>query len=101
MLDQVTFDQMKQCVGQSFRVDMEGRDPVDLMLIRAGKVMESEAVRLKRDAFSLFFLGPQQPFLPQQIYPMRHAVFGEQPEGIFLVPVGRDPKGYLYEAVFT
>ncbi len=101
MLDELTFDQMKECVGQSFRVDVEGRSPIDLLLVRAGKVMESEAARLKRNPFSLYFLGPPEPYLPQRIYPIHHETFGAEAEGIFLVPVGKDPKGYLYEAVFT
>jgi len=101
MLENLTFDQMKQCVGQNFRVELEGREPVDLLLVRAGKVMESEAARLKRDAFSLFFLGPPEPYLPQRTYPFHHEKFGGEAEGIFLVPVGKDPKGFLYEAVFT
>src|SRR6266699_32774 len=101
MLENLTFDQMKQCVGQNFRVEVEGREPVDLLLVRAGKVMESEAARLERDAFSLFFLGPPEPYLPQRIYPFHHEKFGAEAEGIFLVPVGKDPKGFLYEAVFT
>ena len=101
MLEDVTFDQMKQCIGQNFRVEVEGRQPVDLLLVRAGKVMESEAARLKRSAFSLFFLGPPEPYLPQKIYPFHHEKFGPEAEGIFLVPVGKDPKGFLYEAVFT
>jgi hypothetical protein len=101
MLDQLTFDQMKQCVGQNFRVEVDGREPVDLLLVRAGKVMESEAARLPRAPFSLFFLGPHEAFLPQKIYQFQHETFGPEPEGIFLVPVGKDPKGFLYEAVFT
>jgi hypothetical protein len=92
---------MKQLVGQNFRVDIDGREPIDLTLVRAGKVMESEAARLKRDAFSLFFLGPQDAFLEQKSYAMHHETFGTDAPQIFLVPVGRDPKGYLYEAVFT
>ena len=101
MLEDVTFDQMKQCIGQNFRVEVEGREPIDLLLVRAGKVMESEAARLKRSAFSLFFLGPPEPYLPQRTYQVHHEKFGADAEGIFLVPVGKDPKGYLYEAVFT
>src|SRR2546430_9832340 len=101
MLEELTFDQMNQCVGQNFRVDVEGGEPIDLLLVRAAKVMESEAARLKRTAFSLFFLGPPEPYLPQKMYPVHHDTLGAEAELIFLVPVGRDPKGYLYEAVFT
>ena len=37
--------------------------------------------------------------MPQQIVPLEHAALGKLE--IFLVPVGLDPEGYRYEAVFN
>ena len=52
-----------------------------------------------RRAFSLRFLGPAQPILPQAIYRLDHPVMGALE--IFLVPLGPKDGGMRYEAVFT
>jgi len=49
-------------------------------------------------AFRLEWRGPAEPFLPQAIYRFRR---GEQLFDMFIVPVGRDERGTLYEAVFN
>ena len=100
MLDQLTFEQMKQHVGSVFRADAGNGRVVDLKLVNAGKVMESEAAQLNRTAFSLYFAGPPDPFLQQSVYPLRHDAFSE-PLDIFIVPVERTKDGFTYEAVFT
>ena len=97
MLDQLTIETFQPLVGSSFWIHIEGRK-IELRLTGAKKVMESEAARLKRNPFSLFFLAP--PLLPQQIYSVTHEALAE-PLDIFLVPIGREPNGYSYEAVFT
>jgi hypothetical protein len=51
------------------------------------------------DAFSLTFLSPPGPFLPQAIYPLQHPGFGAL--DLFLVPIGPKDGGNGYEAVFT
>jgi hypothetical protein len=97
MLDQVTIESFQPLVGTSFWIHEQGQK-VEMKLVRAAQVMESEAARLNRAAFSLFFLGPLR--MPQQIYRMTHDAFPE-PQDIFLVPVGTEGKAFLYEAVFT
>lgn len=99
MLDQLTIDVFEPHVGSSFWLH-EGNHKVELRLERAAKVMESEAARLQRNPFSLFFLGPGSIYLEQKIYRIKHDAFPE-PLDIFLVPVGKDARGYLYEAVFA
>lgn len=49
------------------------------------------------DCFALVFRTPAT--LPQATYPVEHAVLGRI--ALFLVPVGRDAAGALYEAVFN
>lgn len=48
-------------------------------------------------SFRLAFRGPAEPILAQGIYPFRA---GEFAGDIFIVPIGRDDSGTLYEAVF-
>jgi hypothetical protein len=49
--------------------------------------------------FSLVFRGPAEPRLAQHIFRLQHAVLGEM--DLFLVPVGSEPEGVTYQAVFN
>ena len=99
MLDQLTIESFEPHVGTSFWAEFPNGGKVELRLLQALKVMESEAARLQRNPFSLHFLGPKSFFLQQQIYKLTHPEC--ETMEIFLVPVGEDARGYLYEAVFT
>ena len=59
-----------------------------------------ELPRSMRDAgaFRLEWRGPNEPILAQAIYRFQR---GEQLFDMFIVPVGRDPSGTLYEAIFN
>ena len=50
-------------------------------------------------AFSLLFVGPKGPWLPQATYPMKHPTLGTME--IFLVPIGPLAEGNGYQAVFA
>ncbi|MET1110111.1 MAG: hypothetical protein ABWX67_01145 [Allosphingosinicella sp.] len=56
--------------------------------------------RSMRDAgaFRLEWRGPAEPILIQAIYRFQRA---EQQFDMFIVPVGRDERGTLYEAIFN
>jgi hypothetical protein len=97
MLDTLTIESFEPLVGTSFWIHENGHK-VELRLTRAARVMESEAARLKRTAFSLFFLSPV--LIPQRIYNVTHEAFGE-PLNIFLVPLEKQGDAYTVEAVFT
>jgi uncharacterized protein DUF6916 len=58
-----------------------------------------EVTTLGPDGFTLLFRGALPGWLPQRIYRLRHAALGEL--DIFLVPIGPDPQGFRYEAVFN
>jgi len=49
-------------------------------------------------AFRLIFRGPVEPILEQAIYPFRAGEFACE---MFIVPIGRDASGTLYEAIFN
>jgi hypothetical protein len=49
-------------------------------------------------AFRLEWRGPADPILAQATYRFRR---GEQLFDMFIVPIGRDERGTLYEAVFN
>lgn len=52
-----------------------------------------------RAPFGLTFRGAGPQKLPQAIYRLEHPALGALE--IFLVPIGRDGDGFLYEAIFT
>ena len=99
MLESLTIDSFTPHVGTSFWAEFPNGAKVELRLLRVAKVMESEAARLPRHPFSLFFLGPRSHLLSQHMYTIAHPSF--EAMDIFLVPVGEEAEGYVYEAVFT
>ena len=52
-----------------------------------------------RDPFSLVFLGSSPIAMPQRLYRLVNTVMGDME--IFLVPVGMQSGGTLYQAVFN
>jgi len=52
----------------------------------------------RKDPFTLLF-GDASHLIPQRIYHMTSEAL-QQPIDIFIVPVGRDGHGFIYEAVF-
>lgn len=100
MLDELTYEKAKELEGTSFWVYPEQDHKVELRVLEVLKVMESEVARLKRNPFSIFMLGPDSYQIQQGAYTMTHDLFPE-PFSMFITNVGQDPRGYLYEAVFT
>jgi hypothetical protein len=70
--------------------------PVPLKLAEAVAGGQSERAG---GAFSLVFVAPTGPWLPQAIYPVRHPDLGTME--IFLVPIGPVPGGNGYHAAFN
>ena len=99
MLDQITVETFEPHIGTSFWAEFPSGGKVELRLVRAAKVMESEAARLDRHPFSLFFVGPKSFLLQQSTYHLTHAAMDAL--DIFIVPVGQKADTYEYEAVFT
>jgi hypothetical protein len=97
LLDQLTIETFEPLVGSTFWAQIPGHK-IELRLTAARKVMESAAARLARNPFSLYFLAPI--LIPQQTCRVTHDAFVE-PLEMFLVPIGQEPNGYAYEAVFT
>ena len=97
MLEALTIDDFLPLVGSSFWL-YSGNHKVEMRLTKAMPVMESQAARLKRVAFSLYFLAPL--VVPQGMHRMTHDAFSEGLE-LFVVPIGQEPNGFTHEAVFT
>lgn len=101
MLEAVTLDTFVARVGETFRVSLEG-GVHELVLVAVERPGEdaTEAARRAglREPFSILFRGPGDALLPQRIYRLEHEELGALE--LFLVPIGPDGTGLLYEAVF-
>jgi hypothetical protein len=77
--------------------DMQTSDGV--VPLKLVKVDPAGASGRAGGAFSLLFVAPQGPWLPQAIYLLQHPALGAIE--IFLVPVGPLEGGNGYQAVFA
>jgi hypothetical protein len=95
MLEDLTRDAFAENLNTTFTVHLGEIGVVDINLV---EVSELRAVGRQR-MYSLFFLGPLEQPLQQQVYKMEHDRLGVF--DLFIVPVGREPDGMRYEAVFN
>jgi hypothetical protein len=102
MIETLTLEHFTPHLGTEFvcRTTDGGAYPLRLTEAEAvGRALKSSAKAAARSPFSLLFQGPQSPVLPQSIYPLEHAELGTLP--LFIVPIGREEEGILYQAIFS
>ena len=103
-LETLTVDVFQPRVGDTFRIRVRPDNELEAELIEARALgggpsrAPSDGSR-RRTPFSLSFRTSLTAPLPQSIYEVAHAEMGSYE--IFLVPVGPDGKGMVYEAIFT
>jgi hypothetical protein len=95
MLEQIRPPQMTEHIGSKFDVSIDSSHAVRLTLTGVVESVKTE----HSEAFSLFFHGPSDTFLPQRTRKVQHPALGEFE--LFLVPVAQDKDGFQYEAVFN
>lgn len=95
MLAQITPTIWADHVGGQFDVLDDPAKQFCLTLTRIVEHIKTE----RNEAFSIFFHGPPDPFMPQGIRKLKHRELGEL--SLFLVPIGQDKDGFEYEAVFN
>lgn len=78
---------------------MTPEDELELELIQVKPLGILEPEADTHQSFSVLFRGPLEPMLPQHLYPLDNAALGEQI--LFLVPIGPDKHGMLYDATFN
>jgi hypothetical protein len=103
-LAELTYEKAKAIEGTVFTIDLPDGTSIELKFDEAlpFEVRQQQRRRgaaPKRDPFSMYFVGPVSPILPQAIYCLR----GESTtiEKLFIVPVGQNERGTEYEAAFT
>ena len=82
-------------VGEVFVAEAPGGAPMELRLVSADLHTDTE----QQHGFALVFRGPHDPALGQGLYALQHEALGAL--SLFLVPVGMEADGRLYEAVFN
>jgi hypothetical protein len=96
-----TYEAIQPLVGTEFQLATPNGQSFALKLQDVVKIMDRHVdARFKRDPFSMHFLGPQQPYIPQATYALTHETLGG-PHWIFIVPISGGKDGYTYEAAFS
>ena len=98
----LTLDDFTPLVGTAFTITFP--DGVFELTLVAVEPLGTRAPRpdvpdFRTTPFSLVFLGPLAPILPQQTWDLAHPALGTH--GIFLVPIGPGQGRMRYEAVFN
>jgi hypothetical protein len=96
MLEDFTVATFSERIGETFGVG-EGSDEVELRLVEA--TPHSSASEEDGRPFSIVFVGPLEPVLPQAIYRFEHDGLGSF--DLFIVPIGPGDAAMQYEAVFA
>jgi hypothetical protein len=86
-------------VGEAFDVVLAADATAPLTLVEVSPLPAHKFPGMLRDPFSLMFRSPSPVVMPQKIYRLKNEAMGAL--DIFLVPVGRDQHGTIYQAVFN
>jgi len=94
-LDALHYEDFAPHVNSKFRAQLRDASAMELELIH----VEEKSPSPRQEQFILTFRAPANAPPEQQIFTLQHEALGS---GImFLVPVGRDASGLIYEAVFN
>ena len=94
MLQELTRDIFDQQINTPFRVE-HGAGSATLELVEVSAVSLTSTT----ESFSIVFRGPLDAFLAQSVYRFHHDVLGAV--DLFIVPIGKEKQGFLYESVFN
>lgn len=98
-LNQVSHEDFEPCLNDLFAVKLEDETGLELELIQVKPLGKADPESKARRPFSLLFRGPMDSVLPQQMHQLENSKLGEMV--LFLVPVGPDEDGMLYDASFN
>ena len=99
MLDKLQGADFLPNLNTTFRVRLDGFEPIDLELAQVNE-LGSGSMSGVRTPFSLLFLGPvSTQYLLQHTYRLEHEHMGVM--DLFIVPLGLEKGRMRYEAIFT
>ena len=94
-MQQLTHAAFAASVNSAFRVHLTTGKTVEIRLTNVSDQRLSE----RQEQFSILLNGPPDTFVPQGLYKLEHDAMGML--DLFIVPIGKDEHGYVYEAVFN
>ncbi len=97
-MQQMSYEFFAGHLRETFALSL-GESSVDVTLVEARRKPPRVVAGLRAEPFVLMFKSQSHVVLPQKMYPFK--VKGSEALNIFIVPVGRDRDGVLYEAVFN
>ena len=100
----LTYETAKALEGTAFQVELPDGNVVPMTLdevlpYESRQRRRPRGTTPRREPFSVYFLGPVSPILPQAMYTFRGET--QTIEKLFIVPIGQDGDATEYEAVFT
>lgn len=98
MLEKLTVNNFEDLTEQAFQFRHENLPDFEATLIEV-RQLSDQTGSAGRTPFSLLFACPGDTEPVQSTFRLEHEKTGEL--DVFLVPVGQDERGLLYEAVFT
>jgi hypothetical protein len=103
-LETLTVATFEPRIGETFHIRPRPEHELEAELIEAralggGPSRAPSETSRRRTPFSLSFRTSLTAPLPQRIYEVAHDELGSHE--IFLVPIGPDGKGMVYQAIFT
>ncbi len=93
--DVLTYQKYQDISSKIFQINHTDT-AIELELLEVTMIQSSV---LPDGGFSLLWQGPLAPALTQATYAVQHAEIGEHP--YFIVPIGKNESGYMYEAIFS
>ena len=94
----LTEQEFSRHLNSKFQLKLADR-ALELELVDVKAYMPGVNEQAGMERFSIYFDGPPDQLLPQQLYHLEHADMGGL--DIFLVPIAGNEKGFRYEAVFN
>jgi len=103
-IDQLKLETFVPLVGNKFQVYPDAVSSIELELTEATEFSghgnkPAPGTGLIQESFSVIFDGPDDRLLPQGMYVFEHGGLGRFE--LFIVPVGRKPGAFQYQAVFN
>jgi hypothetical protein len=98
MEKELTFDDFSGKIGQTFTLAEDGVPEIPLSLEECELLRARYVPPSGRLPFSLVFVCTLQA-LPQRLFQLKNDAMGTIT--LFLVPIGKDERGFLHQAVFN
>ena len=99
MLQNLRREDFAKCLHQTFRIEVEGREPVETELVEVRGLVKPDDDPDRREPFSLIFEGPMEEALEQSIFRVANETLGEL--DLFIVTIGPGTDRMRHEVVFT